>query len=100
MNKKKRLERYRKDIDIIDNKLIKLLNKRGKLAELIGKNKYINNIKINQPEREKEIIERMKIKSKGLKNESIESIWREIFEACKIIQTLEVPEKEYQKSDF
>jgi len=45
---------------------------------------------ISQLERERQVIERMTIKSKILKNVSVESIWKEIIKACKLIQTMEV----------
>ena len=79
---------YRKEIDKVDNKLIKLLNERGRIVQKIGKIKKQVNLDIYQPEREKKIIERIKSKSKILKNTSVENIWREIINACKVIQDL------------
>jgi chorismate mutase len=87
---KKELEGYRKDIDKIDTKIITLLNERGKLVLNIGKIKKKLNMDISQLERERQVIERMTIKSKILKNVSVESIWKEIIKACKLIQTKEV----------
>ncbi|MFX0001869.1 MAG: chorismate mutase [Candidatus Hodarchaeota archaeon] len=89
------LEKYRKKIDRIDDKIIKLLDERGKLAKNLGIFKKKHNVDIYQPEREEYVIERMSNKSKILKNISIESIWREIIKGCKIIQTMDIPEKKY-----
>ncbi|MFX0039701.1 MAG: chorismate mutase [Promethearchaeota archaeon] len=91
----KEVKLYRKKIDKIDNKIVKFLNKRGQLVNLLGeiKNKY--KVDIYQPEREEEIIERMKIKSKVLRNTSIESIWKEIIKGCKFLQAVDIPEKKY-----
>ncbi|MFW9828935.1 MAG: chorismate mutase [Candidatus Thorarchaeota archaeon] len=83
---KKELELYRRKIDKIDNKLVKLLNERVRLVKIVGEIKKKNNIEISQPQREKEVIERMKSRSKLLKNGSIEVIWREIIKACKVFQ--------------
>ena len=89
---KMELELYRRKIDKIDNKLIKLLNDRVRLVKIVGEIKKKNNIEITQPQREKEIIERMKNRSKLLKNGSIEVIWREIIKTCKIIQDNGTPD--------
>ena len=80
------LDNYRKKIDDIDNKIIDLLNKRGEIVKLIGEIKKKKEIKIYQPNREEQIIERIKQKSTLLKPESIEAIWKEIMGACKVIQ--------------
>jgi chorismate mutase len=90
---KKKLDSYRKEIEKVDNKIIELLDQRGKLVKSIGIIKKKNKMVIYQPEREKEIIERMKFKSKILTDRSIESIWREIIKACKLLQAIEGTEK-------
>ncbi|MFX1303264.1 MAG: chorismate mutase [Promethearchaeota archaeon] len=89
----RKLGKYRREIDKIDNKFINLLNKRGKIVQKIGILKNQVNKKIFQPQREKEIIERMKKKSEILKNVSIEAIWKEILSACKLIQGLEIKDE-------
>ena len=66
------LRLYREKIDKVDDKLIKLLNKRGRLVQKIGKIKDKTKIDTYQPEREKEIIERIKTKSNLLKNIGLE----------------------------
>jgi chorismate mutase/prephenate dehydratase len=85
---KKELEIYRKKIDEIDNQIIKLLNSRGDIAKKIGNLKKQGDMDVSQPNREKEIIKRMKNESILLKNGSIEAIWKEIINACKDIQTM------------
>ncbi len=82
----KELEAYRKEIDKIDNKIIELLNKRGIIAQKIGNLKYQMKKDLSQPQREKDIIERIKDNSGILKSVSIEAIWKEIINACKLIQ--------------
>lgn len=87
---KRELRLFRKEINKIDNQIIELLNKRGKIVQKIGNLKKIVDLDVFQPQREKEIIKRMKNKSKLLNKVSIEAIWKEIIDACKIIQDMEV----------
>jgi len=80
------INKLRKDIDEIDNKLLNLLNKRAEIARNIGLLKNKEAIEVYQPEREKEIIEKIKAKTSILKKKNIEAIWKEIIGACKDIQ--------------
>jgi chorismate mutase/prephenate dehydratase len=82
----KKLEELRRKIDDIDFKVIDLLNIRGEIALEISTIKNLLNLDIYQPQREKEIIEQLISKSKLLKAETIEAIWKEIFSASKLIQ--------------
>ena len=82
----KELEDLRRRIDEIDLKIIELLNERGEIALKISNIKNRLNLNVNQPQREIEIIERLKTKSKLIKTESIEAIWKEIFSVSKSIQ--------------
>ncbi len=90
MNKKKNynkeLEGYREKINKIDNTLVELLNERGEVAQKIGNLKKSLNMDAYQPEREKEIIERITLKSTILKPKSMKAIWKEILSASKLIQ--------------
>jgi chorismate mutase len=63
------------------------------IGEIYRKIKGKYNINIYQDEREREIIERMKSKSKVLRDVSIESIWNEFIKSCKLLQALEVSDK-------
>lgn len=83
---KKELVVYRKEIDKIDDRIIELLNERGRIAQKIGNLKKQANKDLYQPQREKDIIERMKCKSVILNPMSVEAIWREIMDASKLIQ--------------
>jgi chorismate mutase/prephenate dehydratase len=83
---RKELKDIRKNIDNIDNSIISLLNERGKAATRAGKIKNILGLKVSQPEREREIIERIKNLTTTLKPSSMVAIWKEIMSACKVIQ--------------
>jgi len=87
MNEEKnKLEKYRKDINDIDGKIIDLLNQRGETVIKIGEIKKKLGLEIYQPHREHEVIEKIKAQSKVLKPQNIESIWKEIIGACKDVQ--------------
>lgn len=82
----KELEKYRKEIDKIDDSLVDLLNQRGNIALKIGSLKKEHNSDTYQPLREKEILQRIKRKSTIFKSSNMESIWNEIMGASKAIQ--------------
>ncbi|MFW9902311.1 MAG: chorismate mutase [Candidatus Thorarchaeota archaeon] len=88
INFMKKLELLREEINKIDDQMIDLLNKRGKLSKKIGNLKNVISMDTLQPQREDEIINRMKAKSKVLDDTSIQTIWKEIMDACKIIQEI------------
>ena len=54
--KSKELMRMRKKIDLIDESLMSLLNKRASIAKAIGKIKLKENLPIQNKEREEEIL--------------------------------------------
>ncbi|MBF0386014.1 MAG: prephenate dehydratase [Candidatus Omnitrophica bacterium] len=74
-----KLVNLRDKIDKIDGKIIGLLNERAKMSLAIGQIKKSINKRIYSPEREKEILRRLKNLNKGpVTNEAIEAIYREI----------------------
>ncbi len=89
-----KLDKYRKKIDGLDEKILDLLNQRMELVRDIGKVKNVSGSTIYRPEREKSIIDRLVKLSKeqeGLLNRSaIEAIFLEIFA---ISRNIELPEK-------
>jgi chorismate mutase len=54
------LEDLRKDIDRVDEVLVRLLNERARCACEIGKIKKSQNVEIYQPEREKQVLEHVR----------------------------------------
>ena len=85
------LNKFRAEIDAIDNELIQLINKRMLIVKEIGKLKRSEKSVIYRPEREKDIIDRLYQQSEGLLNKSaIEAIFLEIFA---VSRSLELPEK-------
>ena len=82
----KKLKAKRKRIDLIDRKLLNLLNQRVHMALQIGKVKKEMGDKIYDPRREKEIVERLRLRlrNKGpLKERDVERIFRTIMSVCR-----------------
>jgi chorismate mutase len=79
-----KLKTKRKVLDLIDQKLLTLLNHRLRIALEIGKIKKEMGKKIYDPKREKEVLERLKRKNKGLlKEEDLKKIFTTIIQVCR-----------------
>ena len=79
-----KLEDLRQQIDKIDDQLLKLISRRGLLAEKIGKEKFLQGktAHFHVPQRERSILDRLNDQSKGpFPPSAINSIFREIFSA-------------------
>jgi chorismate mutase/prephenate dehydratase len=93
----KELKNRRRKIDLIDQKLLSLLNQRLRIALEIGKIKKQMGTKTYDPKREKEVLERLRLRlrDKGpLKEDDLEMIFRTIIRVCHRGQNLvnsEVP---------
>jgi len=84
----KRLKEKRRNIDLLDEKLLKLLNQRLRVALEIGKIKKRIGKKTYDPGREREVLERLKLKNKGpVKEQDLIKIYRGIMNACRRSQT-------------
>ena len=78
------LKKKRKKIDLIDQKLLTLLNQRLYMALEIGVVKKEMGGEIYDPKREKEVLGRLKMKNRGpLKEEDLEKIFRRIMVVCR-----------------
>jgi len=83
-----KLKEKRKKIDLIDQKLLNLLNQRLSIALETGKIKKEMEKKAYDPQREKEVLERLKLKNRGpLKGEDLERIFKMIIRICRKAQT-------------
>jgi chorismate mutase / prephenate dehydratase len=77
----------RQRIDALDRELIDLLNRRARLAQQVGELKRSEGSPAFRPEREAEVIDRLKAINPGpLQNESVAPIWREIMSACRALE--------------
>jgi len=79
-----RLIKRRKELDLIDEELLTLLNRRLRITLEIGKVKKEIGKKIYDPEREKEILNRLRRKNKGpLGEEDLRKIFMTIIKVCR-----------------
>ena len=88
-----KLEQYRKEIDQIDDEILRLLNERSRSVIEIGKLKRQSDTEANlhTPAREAEIIDRLSRRNVGpFPNEAIRPVYREIMSAS---LSLEGPQK-------
>ena len=80
----KKLEEKRRTIDLLDQKLLNLLNQRLRVALEIGKIKKRIGKKTYDPIREKEVLEKLKHKNRGpVKKEDLIKIFRAIIKVCR-----------------
>ena len=80
----RRLIKRRKELDLINQKLLTLLNQRLRITLEIGKVKKEMGKKIHDTEREKEILDRLKRKNRGpLKEEDLRKIFMTIMKVCR-----------------
>lgn len=74
------IQKLRKKIDKLDDELLQLLNLRMEYVKKIGEQKIKNNTSIYRPEREKEILTRLKkSRNRYLDDRAIDAIFLEIF---------------------
>jgi len=79
-----KLNKMREKINLLDQKLLTLLNQRLHIALEIGKIKKEMGKKIYDPKREKEVLERLKLKNKDLlKEEDLKKIFTTIMKVCR-----------------
>src|SRR4030066_1603348 len=80
----RKLIKRRKELDLINQELLTLLNQRLRITLEIGKVKKEMGKKIYDTEREKEILDRLKRKNRGpLKEEDLRKIFTAIMKVCR-----------------
>ena len=82
---KENLKKYRNKIDIIDNKLLKLMQARAELALKIGqiKSKLDPNASLYKPDREADVLRNILKQNTGkISDKKIKTIFRELIAAC------------------
>jgi chorismate mutase/prephenate dehydratase len=81
------LDRIRNEIDSIDSEMLRFLNRRMELAIEAGRIKASRGLPLFHPEREQIVSQRLSELNTGpLSEESLRSIYREIFAASRLIQ--------------
>jgi chorismate mutase len=80
----KKLKKKRKEIDLIDRQLLLLLNQRLRIALELGKLKKEMGKKLYDPRREKEVVERLKMRNRGpLRKMDLGKIFETIIGVCR-----------------
>jgi len=93
MGSQQDIQQYRKEIDRLDDEILRLLNERSKNVIEIGKLKKQSGAEANlhTPAREAEIVERLTRQNRGpFPNDAIRSVYREVMSAS---LSLEGPQK-------
>jgi len=84
------IEDWRHRIDEIDRKLVELLNERSRCAIEIGKIKHDLNLRVYDPEREREILQRIKETNGGpLDDEGLQRLFERVIDECRRIERRE-----------
>ena len=79
-----RLIKRRKELDVINQKLLTLLNRRLRISLDIGRVKKEMGKKIHDAEREREILDGLNRKNRGpLKEEDLRRIFKMIMKVCR-----------------
>lgn len=91
MEEKLSLDALRIKINEVDKDIVKLLEKRFDLVLEVGQYKKINNLPVNNEQRESTVINRCKELLENDKfNDYLEKIYLEIIRTCKDIQKNEI----------
>jgi chorismate mutase/prephenate dehydratase len=78
------LLRLREQIDALDDRVLSLINERGRLAQAVG---HLKNGIIYKPEREAQIISRLQAANPGpVTDESLAVVFKEIMSACRSLE--------------
>jgi chorismate mutase-like protein len=89
------IEDWRRKIDEIDRKLVKLFNERSQCAIEIGKIKHAENLRVYDPDREREILRRIKEANRGpLDNEGMQRLFERVIDECRRVERVERERKE------
>ena len=87
MSRNESVDVLRKKIDQIDAKVVNLLNDRASLAQRIGHSKSRSNQEVYAPQREKEVLERVRELNRGpLPAQAVRAVFREIISACRALE--------------
>jgi chorismate mutase/prephenate dehydratase len=74
-------------IDAVDRQLLDLINQRARLAQAVGEVKKIDGSPVFRPDREAQVIDRVKAQNPGpVREDSLAPIWREIMSACRALE--------------
>jgi chorismate mutase / prephenate dehydratase len=100
---KKTVEHWRSEIDILDAELLRLLNKRARIASELGALKVSSGLPVYDGRRERQVLARLCETNPGpLDRESVSSIFRCIIRESRRLETSQQGPRnksEYKQSD-
>ena len=82
-----KIRELRDEIDSLDDKIVELLEKRSLISKNIGEIKQCTGKEVLDSQREKEIIDRLSLKTKILNKVSLHLIFKNIFKISRKIQS-------------
>jgi chorismate mutase / prephenate dehydratase len=82
----KSIERLRREIDRIDDEMLRLLARRAAAAQAIGRAKAVDGRGVYVPAREKKILERLSRARGALPAPVVRAVFREIISACRSLE--------------
>jgi chorismate mutase-like protein len=81
------IEEWRLRIDEIDRKLLELLNERTGCVIEIGKLKKAQKVRVYDPDRERDILRRMREQNQGpLDDEGLQRLFERVIDECRRIE--------------
>ena len=84
-----KIEDWRRKMDEIDRKLVELLNERSQCAIEIGKIKKATQMRVYDPDREREVLENVRRQNSGpLDHESVTRLFERVIDECRRIERL------------
>ena len=83
------IDDYRKEINHLDNELLRIFNERASLALKIGEIKKVHGIPVYDPEREKRIFETISKANPGpLENDAIVRLFERVIDESRRLERL------------
>lgn len=81
------IQKFRSQIDALDQQLLELLNQRAQVATQIGEIKKQTNSTVFHPAREQQVIQNLVSCNQGpLTEQSVSAIWHEVMSACRSLE--------------
>jgi chorismate mutase/prephenate dehydratase len=88
MKDQEKIQHLRQKIEAFDEEILRLLNERARVVQEVGKAKEEMKMDPYDPQREEEILERLRLRNPGSFPESaIAPVFREIISACRSLET-------------
>ncbi|MCS6953567.1 MAG: chorismate mutase [Bryobacterales bacterium] len=96
----KELDNWRQQIDVLDRRILALLNERTRIVEEIGRIKRRLNLPIYEPRREDEVYQNVTRHNHGpLSSEAVRRVFERIIDEMRTVQKLRMLEEESDGKD-